>query len=97
MPSPAKLASASEWELDVGETADGGSAGYVGFVTLSSGEPAVLKVPIYGQDPSRAASRVLLAAKGEGYVKALRYDTATDAMLMERLGPRLESTHADPR
>jgi hypothetical protein len=46
---------------------------------------------------SAAASRVLLAAKGERYVKALRYDTATDAMLMERLGPRLESTHADPR
>jgi len=82
---------ASEWDLKIVATADSGSAGYVGFATLPSGEPAVLKLPIYGQDPLRAASRVLLAAKGEGYVKVLRHDTATDAMLMERLGPRLES------
>ena len=82
---------ASEWQLEIGATLDGGSAGYVGFVTLHTGESAVLKLPICGQDPARAASRVLLAASGEGYVNVLRHDATSDAMLMERLGPRLES------
>ncbi len=82
---------ANDWGLDIGESLPGGSAGFVAFVTLESGTRAVLKVPIYGQDPKRAASRVLQAANGAGYVGVLRYDPASDAMLMERLGPSLES------
>jgi streptomycin 6-kinase len=42
-----------------------------------------------GLDPTFSELRVLLAANGRGYARALRHDKSREAILLERLGPRL--------
>ena len=55
----------------------------------AQGQDAVLKIAIPGLDPTGRQLRTLLAARGRGYARVLRHDTARNAMLLERLGCQL--------
>jgi streptomycin 6-kinase len=79
------------WGLDAGAVLGGGSESCVVDVTTDAGERAVLKIPIGGTEQTRFEARTLLAANGEGYAKALRYDVASGALLLERLGAPLST------
>lgn len=85
---------AREWLLEIGAVLPGGSGGLV--VEVMRGDtPAVLKVAIpdglegHGEFASELAA--LLAADPRGSVSVLAHDAARRAILLERLGARLES------
>ena len=82
---------AADWGLTLGRTLTGGTAALVLEARTAGGEDAVLKLAVAGQDPEGNALKVLLRAKGRGYASVLRHDEARGAMLLERLGPTLES------
>jgi streptomycin 6-kinase len=75
--------------LTLGEQRSGGTASIVIEATTADGEDAVLKLCVPGLDPTFSELRVLLAANGRGYARALRHDKSREAILLERLGPRL--------
>lgn len=80
----------AEWELAVGPVLHGGSEAFVAEATTAEGDPAVLKVGLPGSESGRQEARVLLSAGGQGYAGIYRHDERRRAMLLERLGPRLE-------
>ena len=55
----------------------------------AAGEDAVLKIALPGRAPEDSEARILIAAGGRGYVRALRHDARRRALLLERLGPQL--------
>lgn len=77
-----------DWDLTVGATLRGGSEAYVAEATTGDGEPAILKLALPGEWVSHEIE-TLLHARGRGYVRLLRHDESRQAMLLERLGPRL--------
>jgi len=77
------------WDIIVGEAMPNATEAYVASATSSQGEPGVLKVPIPGAQKAGRELRVLLAAQGRGYARALQHDPASGSMLLERLGPQL--------
>lgn len=79
------------WRLTAGKVLGGGSESCVVDVTTDANERAVLKIPIGGTEQTRFEARTLLAANGKGYAKALRYDAASGALLLERLGAPLST------
>ena len=79
------------WSLSIGSILHGGSAGLVVAVQTADNRDAVLKLPAPWLDPDHKALRVLLAANGRGYVKVIRHDEESGAMLLERLGAPLAS------
>jgi streptomycin 6-kinase len=81
---------AAQWALSVGPAMEGGTEALVAPARLADGREAVLKIGMPWLDPSAGERRVLLAAKGRGYAAVLRHDAARGAMLLERLGLRLE-------
>jgi streptomycin 6-kinase len=80
---------ASDWRLSIGETLSGGTESFVATARTAEGEDAVLKIAIPGLDPEASELRTLLAARGRGYASVFRHDAARGAMLLERLGCRL--------
>lgn len=62
-------------------------------VVTSDGTSAVLKIQTPGAQDVAAA--VLLAAGGDGYVRALDWDASSGALLTERLGSTLWNAHGD--
>ncbi|MBI3676295.1 MAG: phosphotransferase [Proteobacteria bacterium] len=80
---------AAQWNLTLGAQLTGGTASVVVAARTADGEDAALKVAVPGLDPFAGELRTLLAANGRGYARVLRHDRSRDAMLLERLGPRL--------
>ena len=80
----------SDWGVTIGEALRGGTAGFVAEATDTAGHVCIIKVGV----PSTGASRqtdVLAAANGKGYALLLRRDHDRRAMLIERLGDKLDS------
>lgn len=86
---------ARRWEVELGAPETGGSSSYVVQATTSAGEAAVLKValPLPWVDAA-AEGAVLAAAAGRGYVPLLARDPELGAVLIARLGERLDSCGA---
>lgn len=84
----------AEWGVRAGAVLDGGTAALVVDVASADGTPAVLKIvpPYLG---FRDQVRLLERADGHGYVKVLRSKPTVRAVLLERLGPRLDPS-GDP-
>ena len=79
----------AEWDLELGEVLEGGSAAFVAEVTMPGGASGILKIGVPGSDAGTREARILEAAAGEGYARIFRYDGPRRAMLLERLGRRL--------
>lgn len=80
-----------DWRIRVGRVIEGGSEAYVARALTDSGEPAVVKIRMPHDDSFVHEVNVLAAAAGRGYPKLLKRDDARCAILIERLGPSLDS------
>lgn len=80
---------ARRWEITVGETFPNATEAYVANAVTRDGEPAVLKISIPKVEKADREMRVLQAANGHGFVRLMRHDPVSGAMLLERLGPQL--------
>lgn len=82
-----------EWSFTVGLAYDGGNEAFVADVSLDDGSGSVLKVLIPRDDDSaRNEITVLRLADGDGCARLLRSDLSRGAMLLERLGARLDES-----
>jgi streptomycin 6-kinase len=81
---------AAAWGLSLGRTLHGGTEALVVGAATAEGADAVLKIVPGGLDPASGQLGALLAARGRGYARVLRHDAARGAMLLERLGSRLD-------
>src|SRR5260370_17414220 len=79
----------SAWGIKVGRIFPNATEAYVSEASKANGEQVVLKVPLAGSEKSARELGMLQAANGRGYVRLLRYDPESGAMLLERLGPQL--------
>jgi streptomycin 6-kinase len=82
---------AADWGVEVGPPMSGGSDSLVAEARMTDGTEAVVKVPLPSQDV-RHQAWCLAAAGGVGYVRLLRMDDGSGAMLLERLGRPLIAT-----
>jgi streptomycin 6-kinase len=82
---------AEEWGVSVGEVMGGGSEAFVAAATTEAGLATVLKVGVPGSGCGGHEADVMIAAEGRGYAQLLRRDEPRRAMLMEALGPRLDT------
>jgi len=80
-----------DWHITIGSTLPGGDAAFVAEATTAHGEAMVLKVSTAATDAGRWEADVLRLRSGKGYVTLHRHDPARHAMLLERLGERLET------
>lgn len=82
----------NEWSFQVMHPLEGATEAYVGAVALADGTPAVLKVLIPRSfDAAAQEIEVLQLVNGEGCPKLFESDVGRGAMLMERLGPSLDT------
>jgi streptomycin 6-kinase len=79
------------WAMRVGRPARRGSEAFVAEARTSDGRDVMVKIVIPGIDPTRQELRILRAADGAGYARLIRGDEASNAMLLERLGPPLQA------
>jgi len=79
-----------DWGLTIGQALPGGTAAFVAEAKDAAGETSIIKISTPGSEAGRHESDVLTAAAGKGYVRLLRHDATRRAMLLERLGPRLD-------
>jgi len=86
---------AREWSLMIGSSFAGGHAALVVEATLADGTPAVLKIGVPGRDVGQEATALRLA-NGRGCARLLGEDAGRQALLLERLGPAMYDTVADP-
>ena len=77
------------WGLKVGQIFPNATEAYVAAAVTGDGEEVALKIPIPGLVKADRELRALQAADGRGYVRLLRHDATSGAMLLERLGPQL--------
>ncbi|MBL6853876.1 MAG: aminoglycoside phosphotransferase [Alphaproteobacteria bacterium] len=77
------------WDMKVGRGYGSGTEAYTAEAVLADGTEAALKLPIAGLEKGAREARMLDAAGGQGYVRLLRWDPETNAMLLERLGVQL--------
>jgi len=79
-----------EWSLTLGRPVPGGSASYVVRARTAGGADVVVKVCL--PDPGLAAQAATLQrAGGRGYARLLAFDAARGALLLEALGPSLQT------
>ncbi len=81
---------AGDWGLTVGEVFGGGTASLVLDVRTADGSPAVLKL---APDDLTSEAVTLELAAGRGCARLLEQDLERGAVLLERLGQRLEELH----
>lgn len=82
-----------DWSITVGRSHDGGSEAFVADATLDDGSLAILKVFIPRLDESaRNEIAVLRSANGDPCPRLIQSDLARSAMLIERLGQRLDES-----
>lgn len=80
-----------DWGIVIGAALDGGTAAFVAEATDAAGDVFIVKVATPGTAAGRQEAAVLRHADGRGYVRLLRDDPARHAMLLERLGGRLDA------
>ncbi len=80
-----------DWSIRVGRAIEGGSEAYVAQAVMEDGELAVVKIRMPHDDSFVHEVNVLATAAGRGYPKLLQRDDARSAILIERLGPSLDS------
>ncbi len=82
------------WDLELGESFDGGTAGFVTAATGPAGRACVLKVAMpLDMYEAAAFDRAVLThrlADGRGCARLYEFDRSAPAMLLERLGPNLD-------
>jgi streptomycin 6-kinase len=76
-----------DWEIEIRRMMPSGTEAYVAEAV--GGIAGVIKIPIVGVEKADREFRVLEAAAGRGYARVIRHDPATNAMLLEKLGPQL--------
>jgi len=79
-----------EWGLTIGEAMPGGSTAFVAEAVDATGDTFIIKLPTPGSLIGRQEVTVLAIARGKGYVRLIRQDADRHAMLLERLGGRLD-------
>jgi streptomycin 6-kinase len=80
-----------DWNVLIGPANPGGSAAFVGEATRPDGEVLIIKVSTPATDAGRNEAEILRMADGEGYVQLVRHDAPRRAMLLEKLGDRLDT------
>ena len=80
-----------DWKLAIGPANPGGSAAFVAEATRPDGEILIIKVSTPTTDAGRNEADVLRSAGGKGYVTLIRHDEQRHAMLLEKLGDRLDA------
>jgi streptomycin 6-kinase len=81
-----------QWDIRVGEVLAGGSEGLVAHALLADGRSAVLKIGLPGSADLAWEAKVYGLAAGRGYADLFSHDSEQNAILLERLGPRLGAT-----
>lgn len=93
---PGRLAALSRaWSLTLGDPLSGGTASLVLRAQDRDGRPVVLKI---GQPDTKLDDQAdtLARAAGRGYARLLAHDPERNALLIEGLGPSLESLRLPP-
>jgi streptomycin 6-kinase len=80
-----------DWNIQIGPAMDGGSAAFVAEAVTPRGEAFVVKVSTPATDTARHEANVLRSAAGKGYATLVRHDPARRAILLEKLGDRLDT------
>ena len=81
----------AQWGLTLGEILEGNSAAFVAEAVDGQGEPCILKIATPHTAKTRHEADVLTRADGRGYARLLRHDEGRHAMLLEKLGARLDT------
>ncbi len=93
---PKRLAALSRaWSVELAEPISGGSAALVLRARDRDGRPVVLKIGQPDTDLAEQAETLDRAA-GRGYARLLAHDPDRNALLLEGLGPSLESLDRPP-
>jgi hypothetical protein len=79
----------AEWSINAGSPFPNATEAFVSEAATADGQPAALKIPIPGLVKAERERSLLQTASGCGYVRVLRHDRNSGAMLLERLGPQL--------
>ena len=79
----------AEWSVKAGRLFPNATEAFVSEAVTADGQPVALKIPIPGLVKAERERSLLQTASGRGYVRVLRHDTNSRAMLLERLGPQL--------
>ena len=79
----------ADWSIKVGGLFPNATEAFVSEAVTTDGQPVALKIPIAGLTKADREPSLLQTASGRGYVRLLRHDTSSGAMLLERLGPQL--------
>lgn len=77
------------WDIVAGDAFPTATEAYAAPAAAADGGQVVLKIAIPGVEKAQREIAVLQAAGGNGFVRLLRHDPASGAMLLERLGPQL--------
>ena len=80
-----------DWNVAIGPAHPGGTAAFVAEATAGNGDVFMVKVSTPGTYAGRYEADALRLAEGKGYVRLVRHDEARRAMLLEKLGDRLDS------
>ncbi len=80
-----------DWNIAIGPALAGGTAAFVAEATDATGDTFILKLGTPGTAAGRHEAEMLRRADGRGYSRLLRHDPARNAMLLERLGERLDT------
>ena len=80
-----------DWDVSIGQAHKGGSAAFVADAMRPDGTVLVIKVGTPGTQLGRHEPDVLRSASGKGYVALHAQDEPRSAMLLEKLGPRLDT------
>lgn len=78
------------WAVKIKQPVQRSSEAFVADARTSDGLDVVVKMVIPGIDPARQELRILRAAQGVGYARLICSDEVNNAMLLEKLGPRLD-------
>lgn len=81
---------ARRWRLDLDTVLDGGSESLAVAAVCADGRRAVLKMAPPWADVAGPQTRILQAAQGRGYAELYAVDATLGALLIERLGRRLD-------
>jgi streptomycin 6-kinase len=79
----------AKWSVKAGALIPNATEAFVSEAVTADGQPVTLKIPIPGLVKAERERSLLQTASGRGYVRVLRHDAISGAMLLERLGPQL--------
>lgn len=80
-----------DWGITIGPAHPGGSAAFVADATAGNGDIFVIKIGTPASDIGRNEADVLRRAAGKGYARLIRHDAGRRALLLEKLGDRLDA------